>query len=88
MDRVRNRIGEVLGFAEARGQRKPGPLPTRWKNHLDKLLPRPHALKPVAHLAALAYDEVPGLYQRLIGAGAVSELCLAFTILTAARRAA
>jgi integrase len=85
MDRVRNRIGEVLGFAEARGQRKPGPLPTRWKNHLDRLSPRPHALKPVAHLAALAYDEVPGLYQRLIGAGAVSELCLAFTILTAAR---
>ena len=31
MDRVRRRIGEVLGWAEARGLRKPGPLPTRWK---------------------------------------------------------
>jgi hypothetical protein len=30
LDRVRARIGEVLGFAEARGFRKPGPpLPTR-----------------------------------------------------------
>ena len=37
MDRVRRRIGEVLGFAEVRGYRKAGPLPTRWKNHLDKL---------------------------------------------------
>ena len=31
MDRVRGRIGEVLGWAEARGLRPPGPLPTRWK---------------------------------------------------------
>ena len=44
MDRVRRRIGEVLGFAEVRGFRKPGPLPTRWKNHLDKLLPHPREL--------------------------------------------
>ena len=29
MDRVRRRIGEVLGLAEVRGFRKPGPLPTR-----------------------------------------------------------
>ena len=28
-------IGEVLGWAEAGGFRKPQPLPTRWKNHLD-----------------------------------------------------
>ena len=43
MDRVRRRIGEVLGWAEARGLRTPGPLPTRWKNHLDKLLPHPRS---------------------------------------------
>ncbi|MCK1334382.1 hypothetical protein IVB57_40170 [Bradyrhizobium sp. CW9] len=29
MDRVRQRIGEVLRFAEVRSFRKPGPLPTR-----------------------------------------------------------
>ena len=62
MDRVRRRIGEVLGFAEVRGFRKPGPLPTRWKNHLDKLLPHPRELKPVEHHAAMTYDAVPDLY--------------------------
>jgi integrase len=87
MDRVRNRIGEVLGFAEVRGFRKPGPLPTRWKNHLDKLLPHPRELKPVVHHAALAYDAVPGLYRKLIATNAIPELCLAFTILTATRSA-
>ena len=54
MDRVRRRIGEVLGFAEVRGLRKPGPLPTRWKNHLDKLLPHPRSLKPTVHHAAMS----------------------------------
>ena len=63
MDRVRRRIGEVLGFAEVRGLRKPGPLPTRWKNHLDKLLPHPRELKPVVHHAAMTYDAVPDLYR-------------------------
>lgn len=85
MDRVRRRIGEVLGFAEVRGLRKPGPSPTRWKNHFDKLLPHPRALKPVVHHAALAYDAVPKLYQKLIATDAIPELCLAFAILTATR---
>jgi integrase len=87
MDRVRRRIGEVLGFAEVRGLRKPGPLPTRWKNHLDKLLPHPRALKPVVHHAALKYDAVPGLFARLTESGGIPELCLAFTALTAVRSA-
>jgi integrase len=85
MDRVRRRIGEVLGWAEARGLRKPGPLPTRWKDHLDKLLPHPRALKPVEHHAAMCYDAVPSLYQRLIATDQVPELCLALLILTATR---
>jgi integrase len=85
MDRVRRRIGEVLGWAEARGLRPPGPLPTRWKNHLDKLLPHPRSLKPVVHHAALAYADVPALYQRLVATDATPELCLAFLVLTATR---
>jgi integrase len=85
MDRVRQRIGEVLGWAEVRGLRPPGPLPTRWKNHLDKMLPAPRALRPVVHHPALGYTEVPGLFARLIGAGTIPEQCLAFTMLTAAR---
>jgi integrase len=85
LDRVRSRIGEVLGWAQARGLRAPGPLPTRWKNHLDKLLPHPRSLKPVEHHAAMTYDAVPDLYQRLTAADAIPELCLAFAILTATR---
>jgi integrase len=85
MDLVRSRIGEVLGFAVVRGFRKPGPLPTQWKNHLDKLLPHPRELKPIVHHAALAYDAVPDLYRKLIATDGISELCLAFTILTAVR---
>jgi integrase len=87
MDRVRNRIGEVLGFAEARGQRRPGQLPTRWKGHLDKLLPHPHSLRPVVHLAAMPHDEVPEMYRKLIAKDQTPERCLAFAILTAARSA-
>lgn len=85
MDRVRRRIGEVLGFAEVRGLRKAGPNPTRWKNHLDQLLPHPRDLKPVEHHPALAYDAVPNLYRRLIATDSIPELCLAFAILTATR---
>jgi integrase len=85
MDRVRQRIGEVLSWAEVRGLRPSGPLPTRWKGHLDKLLSHPRALKPVVHHAALGYDAVPDLFARLTSASTIPELCLAFTALTAVR---
>jgi integrase len=87
MDRVRRRIGEVLGYAEVRGLRPPGPLPTRWKNHLDKMLPHPRTLKPVQHHAAISYSDTPGLFKRLAASDAIPEQCLAFTMLTVARSA-
>jgi hypothetical protein len=87
MDRVRRRVGEVLSWAQVRSLRPPGPLPTRWKDHLDKLLPHPRTVRPLVHHAALAYTDVPGLYQRLIASDSIPELCLAFTILTATRSA-
>jgi integrase len=85
MDRVRRRIGEVLGYAEVRGLRPAGPLPTRWKDHLDKLLPHPRTVAPIVHHAALAYSDVPRLYQSLTAANDVTDLCLAFVLLTLAR---
>jgi integrase len=85
MDRVRRRIGEILGWATARGFRPPGSLPTQWKNHLDKLLPHPRALKPVVHHPTIGYAAAPALYQKLIASGEVADLCLAFLMLNASR---
>jgi integrase len=87
MDRVRRRIGEVLGYAEVRGLRPPGPLPTRWKNHLDKMLPHPRTLKPVQHHAAMGYVDAPHLFARLVASDAIPEQCLALVMLAVARSA-
>ncbi len=64
---------------------QPGPLPTRWKNHFDKLLPHPRALKPVVHHAAHGLRRRARLVQKLLATDTIPELCLAFTILTAMR---
>ena len=62
LDRVRRRIGEVLAWSQVRGLRAPGPLPTRWKNHLDKILPHPRSVKPIEHHPAMTYSDVPTLF--------------------------
>jgi integrase len=85
MDRVRRRIGEVLGWAQARGFRPHGPLPTAWRGLLDKTLPHPRTVAPIAHHAAMSYEAVPTLYRKLVATDQVPELCLAWLILTASR---
>lgn len=85
VDRVRQRIGFVLSYAQVREFRPRGPLPTEWQGHLDQLLPHPREIKPVIHHAALGYDAVPALYRRLIATDNIPELCLAFTILAGVR---
>jgi integrase len=86
LDRVRGRIGEVLGYAQVRGFRPAGSLPTEWKNHLDKVLPPSSMVKPVQHHPALTYADAPALFAKLTAADAsIPELCLALTMLTALR---
>jgi integrase len=87
MDRVRSRIGEVLAWAQVRGLRPPGELPTRWRGHLDALLPHKRSLKPIVHHPAMPYADVPALVQKLIKSDYPIDLCLAFLILTATRSA-
>jgi integrase len=87
MDRVRRRIGEVLGWAQARSMRPPGPLPTEWKGLLKNTLPHPKTLRPVVHHPAMTYDAVPVLYRKLVACDTAPERCLAFLILTASRSA-
>src|SRR4029077_2865647 len=85
MDRVRRRVGEVLGWAQTRGLRPHGPLPTQWQNHLDQTLAHPRKLRPVVNHPALHFDKVPELYQKLIASDAIPESCLALLVLTAVR---
>ena len=86
MDRVRRRIGEVLGWAQVRGLRQPGPLPTQMEESSRQ--------DAGASAQAQAGRASPGddlrrgagaCTRKLVATDAIPELCLAFTILTAAR---
>jgi integrase len=81
-DRVRNRIERVLDFAAVRGFRI-GDNPARWRGYLEEALPAPRKLRPVTHLPAVAYTDVPKLMAKLDTS--VVGQCLRFIILTAAR---
>ena len=83
-DRVRNRIERVLDFATVRGFRS-GDNPARWRAYLEEALPPPRRLRPVQHLRALAYGDVPGLMAVLAADETVAPQALRFTILTACR---
>jgi integrase len=82
--RLRARIQSVLDSATVLGFRR-GDNPARWRGHLDKLLPKPTAVRAVEHLAALPYADVqPFLVELRLRAG-LGARSLEFTILTAAR---
>jgi integrase len=83
-DRTRNRIEWVIDFSTVRGWRA-GDNPARWKNYLDQVLPAPRKLSPVKHLAALPYDQMPGLMTRLAADPTVAAVAARFTILCACR---
>lgn len=82
--RVRGRIESVLAWATVRGFRS-GANPAQWRHHLDQLLPPRRKVRPVRHMPALPYAEVPALMARLREINTVAARALMFTILTAAR---
>lgn len=81
--RLRGRIEAVLASASAKGHRS-GMNPAQWRNHLDKLLPRPSKLTR-GHHAAMDFKDVPGFVQQLRSQESVSALALEFLILCASR---
>jgi integrase len=86
--RVRGRIEAVLDFAKANGWRPDGSEnPARWRGHLDHLLPR--GGRATRHHAALPWQELPALYQRLVGLSVgqadVAALALRYLMLTLLR---
>jgi integrase len=82
--RLRGRIEAVLGWASVKGYRG-AENAARWRNNLDKLLPRPSKVRRVEHFAALPYAELPTLMERLRGQQGPIARALEFTILTASR---
>lgn len=82
--RIRGRIEAILGWAKVRGYRQ-GENPARWKDHLDKLLPKPSKVRKKKHHPALPYDEIATFMAKLRRQEGVAARALEFTILTAAR---
>lgn len=82
--RVRGRIERILDWAKVRGYRT-GENPARWRGHLDAVFPARGKVRKVKHHAAVAVDDLPGVYARLVQVKGIAALAARFTILTAVR---
>lgn len=81
--RVLSRIHQVLGAARYRAGLT-GTNPAEWKGHLENDIALSHNPK-VKHFASLAHNQTGEVLRALMMSPRVSDLALAFTILTAAR---
>ena len=82
--RVRGRLERILDYARVRGYRS-GENPSRWRGHLDKLLPAALNQKNREHHAALPYDELPAFMEELRRQPGTAARALEYLIFTAAR---
>jgi integrase len=82
--RLRGRIESVLDWATVRGYRD-GDNPSRWRGHLDKVLPAPSRVAPVKHHDAMAIDGVPAFFPALRAKAGNGARALEFLALTATR---
>jgi integrase len=83
-DRVRSRVERVIDFATVRGWRT-GDNPARWRNWLDTVLAKPRAIRPVRHMRATPYSELPAVMAALATDQNVAAQCLRFIILCSCR---
>jgi integrase len=81
--RLRGRIEFVLAAATVKGFRS-GENPARWRNHLDKLLPKRPKLAR-GHHAAMPYKDVPAFVSSLRDREATAARALEYLIVTASR---
>jgi integrase len=84
MDRVRNRIEQVLSFAKVRGART-GDNPAVWANHLSNILPAKSQIARVVGHAAMAHAELPSFWIELEKRQGMAAQALKYLILTASR---
>jgi integrase len=82
--RLRQRIEAVLDYSAAQGLRK-GPNPSRWRGHLQNLLPRPSAVRRVQHHPALDWRDMPAFMAELRQRDGPAISALELVVLTAAR---
>lgn len=87
INRVRNRIEQILDWAAVHGYREQT-NPARWRGCLDKLLPKPSDVAPVEHHPAVPSDDMYGFMRRLQAMTSMSARCLEFVVLTACRSGA
>ena len=84
--RLRGRIEQILSWAAVQDLRPPTVAnPARWRGHLDQVFPRKAKVKPVQHLAALPFDDVPVVWRKLVAAGDAASFACAMCIVTAVR---
>jgi integrase len=84
--RLRGRIEAVLAAAQVDGWiPEDRPNPARWKNWLDRKLPKPKKLGVRGHHAAMPYADLPAFMARLVEIDSVASRSLQLTILTACR---
>lgn len=81
--RLRGRIERVLDFATIHGWRE-GTNPALWRGHLKSVLPARQRLSR-GHHKAIAYNELPKLFEVLREDESTTSRALRFLILTAAR---
>lgn len=81
--RILSRIHQVLGAARYRAGIT-GTNPAEWKGYLENDIALSHSPK-VKHFASLAHNQTGEVLRALMMSPRVSDLALAFTILTAAR---
>lgn len=82
--RLRGRIETVLAWATVRKYRS-GDNPAQWRNHLDKLLPKPGKVADAGHHAAVPIDAAGAFLASLKGIAGMGARALEFVILTATR---
>jgi integrase len=84
-NRVRARIEAVLDWATVRGHRPPSVNPSRWRGHLDQVLPSKSAVARPVHHPALPYNQIGEFMAKLRARTGIAARALEFLILTAAR---
>lgn len=82
--KLRSRIEAVLAWAAVKGHRT-GDNPARWKNNLDKVLPKPGKIVTTKHLRALPFKDMPEFMCQLATVDGQGAKALTLAIFTATR---